>query len=200
MSLQPPDAVMKKPKLFLILPSAISIAILALAIWSIAVQLRDYRLRDVLAGMEGIAAWQLAALFLLTGLSYGAIAGYDILAFRYIRHSLSTIKVAFAGLITYAISPNVGFAFLTGGALRYRLYSPWQVSPREIAEVIVFSNLSLWVGIFAIAGAVFSWAPPCLFPSKFRFRWGPCKFWEAFFWRSRLSTWQSRRLSALLLS
>lgn len=148
-----------KAKLFPLLSSIFGIGILVLAIWAIAVQMEDYRFQDLLAGMEGVNGWQLMAVILLTGLSYGAISGYDLLAFRYIRHGLSPFKIAFVGLVTYSISPNVGFAFLTGGALRYRLYSPWNVSALEIAEVTVFTNLSLWVGIFAIAGAVFFLAP-----------------------------------------
>ena len=146
-------------RIFPLLSSLFGSGILALAIWAIASQLADYRFQDVLAGMEGVSGWQLLGALSLTGLSYGAISGYDLLAFRYIRHNLSPFKVAFAGLITYAISPNVGFAFLTGGALRYRLYSIWRVSALEIAEVILFSNLSLWVGVFAIAGAAFLLSP-----------------------------------------
>ena len=150
---------MKRSKFLSLLSSTIGIGILALAIWTIAVQLKEYRPQDVLVGFEGVGGWQLLGAMLLTCMSYTAIAGYDLLAFRYIRHSLSPLKIVFAGLVTYAISPNVGFAFFTGGALRYRLYSPWQVSALEITTVIAFSNLSLWVGIFAIAGAVFFLAP-----------------------------------------
>ena len=155
---------MRRSKFFPLLSSTLGLGILALAIWMIAIQLQEYRLQDVLAGIEGVSGWQVVGAMLLTSLSYGAISGYDLLAFRYIRHALNPLKIAFAGSVTYAISPNVGFAFFTGGALRYRLYSPWNVPALDIAKVIAFSNLSLWMGIFAIAGAVFSLAPPPLPP------------------------------------
>ena len=155
---------MRRSKYFLLLSSTLGLGILALAIWTIAIQLQNYRLQDVLAGIEGVREWQVVGAMLLTSLSYAAICGYDLLAFRYIRHALNPLKIAFAGLVTYAISPNVGFAFFTGGALRYRLYAPWKVSVLDIAKVIAFSNLSLWVGLFAIAGTVFYLVPPPLPP------------------------------------
>ncbi|MGK7910963.1 MAG: UPF0104 family protein [Synechococcus sp.] len=137
----------------------LGLAILLLAIYTIRLQLQDYNFADVLRAMDAIGARQLLGALMLTMLSYTAIAVYDILAFRYIRHPLPPLKVALSGLVTYAISPNIGFAFFTGGALRYRLYSAWNVTAIEIAEVIVFSNLSLWVGVCTVAGAVFVMAP-----------------------------------------
>ncbi|MEB3225853.1 MAG: UPF0104 family protein [Synechococcus sp.] len=96
----------------------------------------------------------LAGFFVLC--SYGAIANYDLLAFRYLKRNLACYKIAFAGLVTYAISPNVGFAFLSGSVLRYRLYRHWQVSHLDIAQVIAFSNLTLWVGLLPVSGLIFS--------------------------------------------
>ncbi len=130
-----------------------------LAINTIRLQLQDYKFADVLQAMDAIGARQLVGALLLTILSYTAISTYDILAFRYIRRPLPPLKVALSGLVTYAISPNIGFAFFTGGALRFRLYSAWNVTAIEIAEVTLFSNLSLWVGVCAVAGTVFVVAP-----------------------------------------
>ncbi|MEM9535292.1 MAG: UPF0104 family protein [Cyanobacteria bacterium P01_E01_bin.45] len=150
---------LRRSKLVRWLSAVLGLAILILAIDTIRLQLQDYSITDILQAMDAIGARQLLEALLLTIGSYTAIATYDILAFRYIRHPLSPLKVALSGLVTYAISPNIGFAFFTGGALRYRLYSAWNVSAIEIAEVTLFSNLSLWVGVCAVAGAVFVVAP-----------------------------------------
>ncbi|WP_051352918.1 UPF0104 family protein [Picosynechococcus sp. NKBG15041c] len=96
----------------------------------------------------------IACFFILC--SYGAISNYDLLAFRYIKKRLSPWKIAFAGLITYAISPNVGFAFLSGSMLRYRLYRQWHISNIEIAQIIAFTNLNLWVGLLPVSGLIFA--------------------------------------------
>lgn len=135
-----------------ILSSILGPVIFGLALWSIAIELRGYNFEDVLDGIERIEAGQLLQAFLLTWISYGAVSCYDLISFRYIESELAFPKIALAGFITYAISPTVGFPFLTAGALRYRLYSTWGVTAGQVAQVILFSNLSLWVGLFAIGG------------------------------------------------
>ncbi len=128
--------------------------IFCLALWSISVELRGYNLSDILTGISGIRGGQVFRSLIFTVCSYLAVSCYDVISFQYIRSSLSMAKIALAGFITYAISPTVGLPFLTGGALRYRLYSTWGISAVQIAQVILFSNLSLWIGLFAVAGLV----------------------------------------------
>jgi glycosyltransferase 2 family protein len=99
---------------------------------------------------------RLGTAFFFVLCSYGAIANYDLLAFRYLKTKIAPWKAIFAGFITYAISPNVGFALFSGGVLRYRLYRQWQVSPVDIAQIIAFTNLSLWVGLLPVSGLIFT--------------------------------------------
>ncbi len=135
-----------------ILPSILGLVIFALALWSISLELRGYNVEDVVEGMQQIESDQQIKAFLFTMISYSAVSCYDIISFRYIRSNLETPKIALAGFITYAISPTIGLPFLTAGALRYRLYSSWGISPAQITQVIIFSNFSLWIGLLAVAG------------------------------------------------
>ncbi|AFY39430.1 hypothetical protein Lepto7376_3201 [[Leptolyngbya] sp. PCC 7376] len=109
----------------------------------------------VWANLNQISLRQLGFALIFVACSYGAIACYDVLAFRYLQKKLALRKILFAGLITYSISPNVGFAFLSGSVLRYRLYRQWWVSNVDIAKIIAFTNLSLWVGLIPMTGLVF---------------------------------------------
>jgi hypothetical protein len=90
----------------------------------------------------------------LSALGYG-ISIYDFLAFRYIGHSIAFSKSFFTGFISSAATNTVGFAFLTGSAIRYRFYSTWGVSAFAIAQVIVFENISFWLGLLAVSGVMF---------------------------------------------
>lgn len=83
------------------------------------------------------------------------MTGYDTLAFRYIQHSLAYRKIALTNFISSAASNTIGFALLTGSAIRYRLYSAWRVAPLAIAQVIAFVNFSFWLGLFTVAGVLF---------------------------------------------
>ncbi len=100
-----------------------------------------------------------------TLLSYGAIACYDLLAFIYLGYGLDRRKIYFTGLLTYSLSPSLGFPFLSAGAIRYRFYGSWGVPPLTIAQIIVFSNATLWVGLCGVAGLVL-WLYPLPLPPQ----------------------------------
>jgi hypothetical protein len=95
----------------------------------------------------------------LTILSYLGLANYDSLAFRYMGHGLAYPKSVFTGFISAAATNTVGFAFLTGSAIRYRFYSAWGVSAIAIAQIILFENISFWLGLFALSGVMFLFYP-----------------------------------------
>ena len=39
---------------------------------------------------------------------------------------------------------------LTGGAVRYRLYTAWGLPAGEIAGIVAFNSLTLWLGVAAM--------------------------------------------------
>ena len=44
----------------------------------------------------------------------------------------------------------MGLPLLTGGAVRYRLYTAWGLGAGEIAGVVAFNSLTLWLGVAAM--------------------------------------------------
>lgn len=83
------------------------------------------------------------------------MTGYDTLAFRYLGYALAYKKTAMTALVSCAFSNTIGFALLTGSAIRYRFYSAWKVPAIAIAQVIAFANFSFWLGLLAVGGLVF---------------------------------------------
>lgn len=122
-------------------------------------ELKSYSLQDLLQSFSAIAGGRLAIASGLTALGYGAMTGYDALAFRYLKRPLAYWRIAIATFISTAFSNTVGFALLTGSAIRYRLYSAWGISKLNIAQVIAFANFSFWLGLLALGGAAFLIAP-----------------------------------------
>ena len=53
----------------------------------------------------------------------------------------------------------MGFALLTGGSLRYRLYSAWGLSAVEVAQVIAVASAAFWLGVAALAGIALTVSP-----------------------------------------
>ncbi len=143
----------KKPKLNF--SSLFGLLLLVFSLWTINHELREYNYRDVLNNLAAIPKSLLIASIGLTILGYFAIALYDILGFRYIGFSLSWKKIVFTNFISSVFSNTIGFALLTGSAIRYRFYSNWGISPFAIAQLIAFVNFTFWLGMFALAGFVF---------------------------------------------
>ncbi|WP_298904377.1 lysylphosphatidylglycerol synthase domain-containing protein [uncultured Nostoc sp.] len=129
--------------------------LLVLSLWAIANELREYNYLDILNSLAAIPKSRLSWAIWLTALGYLVMIGYDILGFSYINRSLSWNKIALTNFISSAFSNTIGFALLTGSAIRYRFYASWGVSAVAIAQVIAFANFTFWLGMFATAGFLF---------------------------------------------
>lgn len=131
------------------------LSLLALSLWAIAKELHEYNYRDILNSLAAIPKSRLSWAIWLTALGYLVMIGYDILGFSYINRSLNWNKIALTSFISSAFSNTIGFALVTGSAIRYRFYSNWGVSAVAIAQVIAFANFTFWLGMFAVAGCLF---------------------------------------------
>ncbi|MEH2288096.1 lysylphosphatidylglycerol synthase domain-containing protein [Nostoc sp.] len=137
------------------LSSLFGLLLLVLSLWAIANELHQYNYRDILNSLAAIPKSRLSWAIWLTAFGYLVMIGYDILGFNYINRSLSWNKIAFTNFISSAFSNTIGFALLTGSAIRYRFYASWGVSAVAIAQVIAFANFTFWLGMFAVAGFLF---------------------------------------------
>ncbi len=101
----------------------------------------------------------LLALF-FTALSFCGIALYDVVAARTIAPGKITMPVAaLAGSAGYAVSNALGFSFLTGGALRYRVYAGEGVGLADIGRIISMSWFSMWFALLTVIGFALAFEP-----------------------------------------
>ncbi|MEA5595976.1 lysylphosphatidylglycerol synthase domain-containing protein [Rivularia sp. UHCC 0363] len=133
----------------------LGLGILIICLWALQKELKHYQLTEVIQSLQAISWYRLSLAILFTILGYIAFACYDLIAFRYFKYSLNTGKILFTAFLSHAISNIVGFATLSGGAIRYRFYSRWGVSARKVALIIGFENLCFWLGLFAVGGITF---------------------------------------------
>ena len=127
-------------------------AVFAGAVWALTWQLRDLRWADLGRQLSAIPTWHILAAMLATLAAYLVLAAYDVTAFRYIGRRMAFRRVALVSSISYAFSHNLGFGALTGGAIRYRFYSDWGVSPGDIARVVVYAGLVYYLCAFSVGG------------------------------------------------
>lgn len=119
-------------------------------------ELKTYSITDIFRHIEQLPLHIILSASALTILSYLTLTGYDTLALKYIENDLHYTKIAFASFCGYAVSNNIGLSLISGGSVRYRLYSSWGISTFDITKIIAFCSLTLWIGFIAVCGAVFT--------------------------------------------
>ncbi|NGP76632.1 bifunctional lysylphosphatidylglycerol flippase/synthetase MprF [Balneolaceae bacterium YR4-1] len=138
----------------------ISIVFFVLAIWFLDQELRQYNLGQIIEQLSEIPNSYIALSVFFSFLSYVILTGYDGLGVRYIGEDLSTGRIVRAGFIGYAFSHNIGMALVTGGSIRYRIYSSWGFSGIKVTQIVGFSALTLWLGFCTVAGLSLVFATP----------------------------------------
>jgi phosphatidylglycerol lysyltransferase len=96
---------------------------------------------------------------LLTLLNFAVLTCFDQLAFRHIGQRPRPAQVALTSFIAYAVSNAVGFAIVSGAAVRYRFYSRWGLSSAQIARLVVFYASTFWLGLLVLGGIALLVAP-----------------------------------------
>jgi phosphatidylglycerol lysyltransferase len=143
-----------KERWFAAMAPIVGLSLFAATIAILHRELAAYHLADVIGHLQAIPARQLVAALLLTFVSYLALTGYDLLAFRWIGRALALRRIALVSFIAYVFSHNVGLSALGGSAVRYRMYSSWGVPPAELGRAIAFGFVTLWLGFFALGAAL----------------------------------------------
>lgn len=120
----------------------------ALAAFMLYKQLSKYEFKDIKNALLSIPCDNIIYACMASFLGYIALSSYDFLALKYIKHKVSTWKWIFAGFIGFSVSNNAGHAIVSGGAIRYRLYTRWRVKGSEIVKMLTFSGFTYLVACF----------------------------------------------------
>src|SRR5947209_10945681 len=138
----------------------LSVAIIAIAA---TVLYRILRTIDAAEVVDALATtdWRdfaLAALFVAGG--YFTLTLYDFFALHSIgRREVPYRVAALAGFTSYSVGHNVGASVLTGGAVRYRVYSAWGLNAIEVTKICFLAGLTFWLGNAAVLGLGILYAP-----------------------------------------
>lgn len=119
-----------------------------LAAYMLYRQLSKYEFEDIKNALFSIPSANLMYACSASFIGYIALSSYDYLALRYIKHKVSTWKWIVAGFIGFSVSNNAGHAIVSGGAIRYRLYTRWRFKGKEIVKMVTFSGFTYLVACF----------------------------------------------------
>lgn len=130
---------------------AVAVAIVV-ALWLVYRALTRHELDEVLAALASLSSGNILAALAFAAASYLCLTGFDYLGLRYAGKPLAYRRAALASFTSLSIGHNVGVAALSSGAIRYRFYSRWGLTLREVALVILFSGTSVGLGLATLAG------------------------------------------------
>jgi uncharacterized membrane protein YbhN (UPF0104 family) len=137
----------------------VGVVLFGLAAWFIHHELAQWRLSDLLEAAEGLPARSIGLALLATALGYATLMTFDPLALRYLGNDLHFHRTALASFIGYAFAHSLGFAVLSGGAVRYRLYSAWGLSAFQIGAIVAFNSMTTFLGLASLIGLACLGAP-----------------------------------------
>lgn len=106
---------------------------------------------EVVRAIAALPVPDLLASLLFTAFGYLALVGYDWSALRYVGRTLPLRVVALASFCGYAIGNTAGFTLLTGGSVRFRIYSAAGLRAGEIVRVALFCVIAFGFGISAVS-------------------------------------------------
>jgi phosphatidylglycerol lysyltransferase len=137
----------------------ISVCLLAATIWFLNGLLATVRLDEVVTEFQTLPLPNILIAIFCTAVSYFLLAFYDVMGLKHLGYKLPFSKVAGASFISTAFSHNLGLGFLTGGSVRYRMYSASGLSGLDVATIQIFSTVTFDVGIAVLAGVTLLFEP-----------------------------------------
>ena len=143
-------------------PAVLGLALLVGAVYVVWKEFRHLKVADVEVALAAIPRWALITSFVWTIFSYGVLTFYDRLGTIYAGHKVSYRRVAFASFCAYALSHNLGFAAVSGAAVRYRLYAHWGLTPFQIAKTVAFCSITFALGGMVLGGMILLLEPDAI--------------------------------------
>nr|WP_243845734.1 lysylphosphatidylglycerol synthase domain-containing protein [Sphingomonas aerolata] len=128
------------------------LAVVAIALSALASLLDGVDWSDVRDALTRIGWVRLLLAAGITATSYGVLTGYDVIALRVIGRRVAYPRAALASFTSYVFSHNFGFALLTGGTARWRIYRPAGLTIGEVGHVMVLTGLTFWSGVLLLLG------------------------------------------------
>ncbi|MCO5160794.1 MAG: lysylphosphatidylglycerol synthase domain-containing protein [Mesorhizobium sp.] len=125
------------------------------SIWLLYHELRGVSFEEMKTSFARISlhSWLLAVLS--TFVAYGALAGYDNIALKYLNRKVPWLFITIGSFTTYAISHNIGASVLSGAVVRYRAYASKGLTMAEVGVLVAFCSFTFAIGVLFLTGLVF---------------------------------------------
>jgi len=138
----------------------ISLTIIAIAVAVLYRILRDIEIDEVMQALRDTDKHSIALAALFVACAYFTLTFYDLFALRTVgRPDVPYWVAALAGFTSYSVGHNVGASLITGGAVRYRIYSACGLDAIAVAKVCFVAGLTFWLGNATVLGLGIAYTP-----------------------------------------
>ena len=138
----------------------ISVAVIGIACYMLYHKLRNIDAAAVFRAMTETDPRLIMLSALSVAAGYFTLTFYDWFAVRTIGRRDVPYRInALAAFTSYSIGHNVGASVFTGGAVRYRIYSAWDLSAVDVAKIVFLAGLTFWLGNLAVLGMGIAYHP-----------------------------------------
>ncbi len=153
MSAKPvPESAPHAPTWRRVLPLLISLTILALALHALSAEFTEHGYRQIRQAFKALGDGQIALALLLSLGSYACLIGFDSIGIRRSGKHLHPARIGITAFLAHAAGQTLGFAALTGGAVRLRGYGGAGLNLLEIGQVVLMSTLGFVFGAWVLLG------------------------------------------------
>jgi uncharacterized membrane protein YbhN (UPF0104 family) len=130
--------------------SALIITVSVIVLWHV---LSDLQIDGVVDALRATPPHKIVAAALFVAAAFVTLTFYEYFGLRTIGIAHVPYRIAVLASFTgYSIGHNVGAPALTGGAVRYRVYSPWGLRVIDIAKLCFITGLTFWLGNTTVLG------------------------------------------------
>jgi uncharacterized membrane protein YbhN (UPF0104 family) len=144
----------------------IGISLFAVSLVFLWFDIRDLKYDQIITEIHQIPAMDIFYSAIASLLSYLILIGYDDLALRIIKIKVSLAKISVASFIGYAINNSMSLATISGASIRLRFYAVWGMGTIDIAKVVTYNTITMFLGVGLLGGLFFVFKPIVL-PSTF---------------------------------
>jgi uncharacterized membrane protein YbhN (UPF0104 family) len=115
--------------------------------------LRDVDFGEVATHVHAMTAKQIGWAVVFIAGAYATLTCYDFFAVRTIGANHIPYRIcSLASFCSYVIGHSVGFTAVSGGAIRYRIYSQFGLGVIDVAKICFLTGLTFWMGNLAVLG------------------------------------------------
>ncbi|WP_376870537.1 bifunctional lysylphosphatidylglycerol flippase/synthetase MprF [Albirhodobacter sp. R86504] len=128
-------------------PIVLGLALFGAGLWAMYRLLRPVDAQDVIAQIRALPLSVMLIAIAATALAYLALIGYDWWALRYLDKKLPPRTVVLGGFLGYAFGNTIGISVISGGAVRYRIYSAFGLNAFDVATLSSYIALAMGTGL-----------------------------------------------------